>query len=498
MYPEHGSSVFGKLRDHPTPSKSTSCILKSRLAVVHQELHMARSNNNRVAQYYLQIFLDAHFQLIEMLHTINHWPLSSTIAQYPELLPECQPVIGQTALPDYLTSLLLSQAGTTPIEKLLMHIVHSGSKEAISPRIISVASKDPSVAFFIAQCHATSILGNYIHATMAPDYMLHINDRMRAFTDARKKTPIGHGMIYDILMDYIAGIAPLKVPPGLVPTHRWQQMITHATLIGNRTFRTPPLSLKAAAAAASAARATPAAAAAAAVAAAASAEDQHTTPVMLDPQEPQIPRTHSYIAAPTGTRFADVCIHCGGVVAYMRDRPHGIKPLKAYVDAFCDPTKPIVIRCIPCDQPTHRIYLQHVYLAIAKMTSLLVCPGCNQIHCIRGPIRTTLCASCRKPTSTITAELRRSATLATIPPDEPSTKKRKRSTQAAQPPKEQARAATRTCYEKSHKLNEQTQPIYQQLIYDKAINTIIKCWSCAKHFTNTIIISSNYTPALLK
>ena len=390
------------------------------------------------AMYYLQLFVDSHIEVYK------HSKKYASVAACPkQLYPENTQLYCQTTLPAFgIDSIIPEDGAVKPMEKLIQTIVTSVDRTTTPTRAISSTMKDDAVQKFVQACVRVSVLGNYMHVERRT---YHIEDRIALIDSMDKGKPIAPKIAEAAVLEYIASTMPTKCPATCKATVSWSVFTEYALAVANATFRSacpmPPKLIG-------------------------QSSRNAELPVFAEVTQ---------IGAVTGNRTLNVCTKCSGMASYIKNRPHGMKPLKTYTDPFADTPK---IYCIACDTPTTKIYIQNCYMAIARFTSLMACPMCNHVHCVKGPIITTLCSECVQ----IAAEdLKKAAAIVYTPPEHENL----------------LVAPHRTCYKLNHPIQGTAQAILQ-LVWDPVARKILRLATCHDHRSIPIIVTSAYTPSTQK
>jgi len=434
IYPDIDPTLlcpFAEIKD--TTHKTLNQIVKERLQVVQWLATQDGQPKPHVAMYYLQLFLDSHIDAYKTRKAYKY------IANCPtQFYPENVRLYCQTTMPMFgIDSIIPEEGVIKPMEKLIQTVVASVDKPTTSTRALSSAMKDTTVRDFVHACMHVSTIGNYIHVEQRT---YDIRERIKLLDSATAihSKQVAPKLAEAAILEYLAAMIPMRCPVTSKTTIPWKTLTEYARTVANAVFR--------------------------------AAGPMPPKLINVDKDERISFAEVTQIDAATGNRSLHVCMKCSGMASYIKNRPHGMKPLKTYTDPFADIPE---IICIACDTPTTQIHVQNCYIAIARFTSLMACPVCNHVHCVKGPITSTLCSEC---IITSPEDTKKAAAIVYTAPEHEST----------------LVAPHRTCYKLGHPIRG-TAPAYLQLVWDPKTRKLLRLATCYAHRSIAIIVTSAYT-----
>jgi len=322
-----------------------------------------RTLSHNIVQLYLGIYIDTHVPIYNALQENPDITLSEVYNAGLE--PEIQTPWSQFTLPDHITSAdIIAHVPTDPIARVLakaVRIVRS-IKHGIKQK-----AKDPGCIDFVIACIHASLLGNYYHAKFKhPHALTTIQQRIEVLDQTMR---ILDECVDNALAEYIAALVPIY-PYTADPDITWYNFTETAIYYANRNIRS--------------CRHIPRPASADAAKLCQKSDD-----------DPSVGLCFSECLLPTGRRATYICPMCRGVSAYVVNKPRGFKGIKIPIDPFGSPmdASPVVV-CMACNIECIFADLHGIYLCITPSTALVVCPECNHITAVTGPLRSTTCPLC--------------------------------------------------------------------------------------------------------
>jgi hypothetical protein len=394
------------------PKKSIGRLVQERLSYASSALRHYRTLSHNIVQLYLGIYIDTHVPL----HKAIQLNPAITLAQVYDagIEPEIQCPWSQFTLPDHVTSAdIIAHVPTEPIARVLakaVRIVRS-IKHGIKQK-----AKDPGCIEFVTACIHASLLGNYYHAKFKnPHALTTIEERIEILDQTAR---VLEECVDNSLAEYIAALVPIY-PYTADPDITWYDFTETAIFHANRNIRLCKNIPKPACVDAT--------------------KLSHKTE-----DDPSVGLCFSECLLPTGHRSTYICPLCRGVSAYVVNKPRGFKSIKIPIDPFGTPADPSpVVACLSCNIECVFVQLHGIYLCITPSTALVVCPVCNHLTAVTGPLATTTCTLC-----------------------------------------ESGNTVTRLCYyDNKHIVAE----AYTQLSIDTATHTLEALDACRFHWTGAII-----------
>lgn len=342
-------TVLLPLREHvilalPVVCLDTHCAAISALMLVYRRLPA-----QRLATFYLAVFLDSHMAEYRMLHG----------------LPTGSPAPSQLTLQDCIGDTdIVAHTPANPVAAVTARSLRLflGLRFNIPNR-----PNDADCVAMVRDCVRVSALGNYLHARFNnPLLALTIADRI-AIVDTAFGALMRAPFVDVAIAEY--GITLIQTYPTNGIIIAWPSFVTTMKANADALLRGSPNATI----------------------------TKFTTDRKLLPAAGAAATSSVRIVAcafSTGILSAYMCTHCDALSAYVDNRQRGLKRMSIAVDPFAEyvPDAPVVCNACGCNAVLANLHGRMLLYSSGYI--LTVCPSCNFLAAHRDCLRSTVCNKC--------------------------------------------------------------------------------------------------------